>query len=164
MLKLVLLRHAKAEPHGSTDAQRELSARGRDQAAGVGEDLRERGLLPDLVLCSAAVRTRQTWAQVLAQFGEHRPEVRFLEELYGAGPSTVRELLTSGGPASGTVLVVGHEPIMSMTAAQYGGPESDVTALMGVRTGMPTASYAIIDLDGPGEASGTLRELVRSSR
>lgn len=164
MLTLLLLRHAKAEPHGPSDAERELSAHGRVQAQGVGEDLRTRGLLPDLVLCSAAVRTRQTWAQVLAQFGEHHPEERFLEELYGAGPATVRELLTAHGPASGTVLVVGHEPIMSMTAAQYAGPGSDPTALMGARTGMPTAAYAIIDLDGPAEATGTLRELVRPGR
>src|SRR5690625_6692090 len=63
MATLVLLRHAKAEPHGSggADFDRPLSLRGRHQAGGLGGLLTAHDAVPQVVLCSAAVRAAQTW-------------------------------------------------------------------------------------------------------
>ena len=58
MRTLLLMRHAKSswdEP-GLADLERPLAARGRLAAPLVARHLRERGLMPDLVLCSPAVR------------------------------------------------------------------------------------------------------------
>ena len=59
---LVILRHAKAErPAELADADRPLTQRGHADAAAAGAWLAARGYRPDLVLCSPAKRTRQTW-------------------------------------------------------------------------------------------------------
>ncbi|MFI5495377.1 SixA phosphatase family protein [Actinoplanes sp. NPDC051859] len=62
---LILLRHAKAETPGELlDVERRLTDRGRRDASAAGSWLALQGLLPGLVLCSSATRTRQTWHAV----------------------------------------------------------------------------------------------------
>ena len=62
MKTLWLLRHAKASQGGDglADRDRPLNARGRDAAARIGRHLAEREVCPELVLCSSALRTRET--------------------------------------------------------------------------------------------------------
>ncbi|HCX84465.1 MAG TPA: phosphohistidine phosphatase [Micrococcales bacterium] len=146
MPTLVLLRHAKAEPHAASDAARPLALRGRRQAAAVGDALAADGPVPDLVLVSAATRTRQTW-ELLAARLPVRPDVAVLEELYDAGPRTVLSLLRGVDDAVGTVLVVGHEPVMSSTAALLASADSDEHLLDAVHRGVPTAARSVLELD-----------------
>lgn len=146
--RLVLLRHAKAET-GQADALRPLSLTGRAQCADVGHALRASGLAPDRVLVSSALRTRQTWELVRVALGEVvDAEVEVTDRLYGAAPSDVLELVRAVGAAASTVLVVGHEPTTSSTAAVLvrvgSGPEH---ALASVRTGLPTAGYAVLGVE-----------------
>jgi phosphohistidine phosphatase len=63
---LVILRHAKATPYrgDDSDVDRPLTARGRADATAAGHWLAAHDLRPDLVLCSPARRTRETWAAV----------------------------------------------------------------------------------------------------
>ena len=64
MKRLLLLRHAKSSWHDPalTDFERPLNRRGRAAARAIGDYLVRNDLLPDLVLCSAAQRTRETLA------------------------------------------------------------------------------------------------------
>lgn len=164
MPTLILLRHAKAEPAGPTDFQRPLALRGREQLPTVAGHLTKQGLTPDLVLCSAALRTRQTWAGLAAALGgASDTDVSYLEDLYSATPEVVRTAVREHASAgTAVVLVVGHEPIMSMTAAQYADADSDQNAEFSVQMGMPTASMAVIDLPDWESPKGTLRALLRS--
>ena len=75
--RLVILRHAKAEPFAQTDLARQLTARGRASAHDVGRHLQEAGFVPDVALVSTAVRTRETWAEVAEGCGASATEVRF---------------------------------------------------------------------------------------
>src|SRR5699024_3065945 len=97
MPTLVLLRHAKAEAAGPSDVERKLSASGRSQAKRVAARLVTEGLIPDVVLCSAALRAQQTWEQVAAGLTERghgvEPVVHVTEELYSARPETVAGLV-----------------------------------------------------------------------
>lgn len=162
MATLVLLRHAKAEPGGPSDFDRELAPRGREQAARVASHLAEAGLVPAAVVCSAATRTRQTWAHVAAGLpGGSGIPVEYLRELYSATPDLVRETVAAHGPSAGVLLVVGHEPIMSMTAGAYADADSERAAALTVQAGLPTASMAVIDLPTWQASSGTLREVIR---
>ncbi len=63
------MRHAKAEPYAETDADRELTRRGHDDAAEVGRFLADIGIRPDSALVSSALRTRQTWEHVAESTG-----------------------------------------------------------------------------------------------
>ena len=59
---LVIVRHAKSSwDYDVDDHERPLSARGRRDAEALGRLLSQRSLRPDLVFCSTATRTRQTW-------------------------------------------------------------------------------------------------------
>jgi phosphohistidine phosphatase len=147
--RLVLLRHAKAE-HGLDvpDVQRPLTTRGRRQSAEVGTALAAAGLVPDLVLCSPSVRTRQTWQ--LAQTTLHaEPEVAFPDELYDAGVDQVLAAVRAADETAGVVLVVGHEPAMSRTAAALAGLGSDEATYARVQLGVPTAAWSVSTVLGP---------------
>ncbi|MEZ0449107.1 SixA phosphatase family protein [Cellulomonas sp. ICMP 17802] len=160
--RLLLLRHAKAEhPDLIADVQRPLSLVGRRQSARVGARLAADGLVPDLVLCSTSVRTRQTWELARSTLGAD-PTVRYLEDLYYAGSHALAELVRAVPADVRTLLVVGHEPTMSQAAVLLSGPESDPTTLARVRVGVPTAGWSLLevaDWAGLTDASATLRRL-----
>lgn len=109
---LILMRHAKSDwgHAGLPDHDRPLNARGAADAPAMGEWLRAQGYLPDEVLCSTALRTRQTLAGLSLQ-----APARFLPALYHADPATMYEALQE---ATGQiVLMVGHNPGIAAFAA-----------------------------------------------
>jgi len=145
--RLVLLRHAKAEHGGDlADHLRPLSLVGRRQATGVGTTLRTAGVVPELVLCSSSVRTRQTWDLVRSSLGA-QPTVEISDTLYSAGVRALLEVVRTVPAEVRTVLVVGHEPTVSEAAATLAGPGSDEGCLARVRIGMPTGSYSVLETD-----------------
>ncbi|HEY0118773.1 MAG TPA: histidine phosphatase family protein [Cellulomonas sp.] len=147
--RLVLLRHAKAE-HGLDvpDVNRPLTVRGRRQSAEVGTALADAGLVPDLVLCSSSVRTRQTWELAKARLGAE-PPVTYADELYDAGVDQVIAAVRAVHEAAGVVLVVGHEPAMSRTAAALAALGSDEATYARVQAGVPTGSWSVLAPIGP---------------
>lgn len=151
--RLVLLRHAKAEAYAESDEARPLALRGRRQAVGVGAALAEVGLVPDLALVSAAVRTRQTW-ELLASRLPGEPEVRITRDLYDAGTRGVLALVHEVPDDVATLLVVGHEPVMSSLAAYLAGPESDRALLQSVQLGVGTATRCVLEVPGGWAALG----------
>ena len=146
--RLVLLRHAKAEPAGDAtpDEVRPLALRGRRQAGQVGAALRQTGLVPEVALVSPSVRTRQTWELLRGAFGDAEPEVILSDDLYTGGVQDLVALVREVDERVRSVLVVGHEPTISSTAAALAGEGSDETALHRVRTHLSTASYAVLEL------------------
>lgn len=157
----MLLRHAKAEPAGAiVDELRPLTLAGRRQCAAVGASLADAGLLPELVLVSTAVRTRQTWELVRAALGDApEPDVEITDRVYEARAADVVDLLRGVDERVTTVCVVGHEPTMSGATALLGGASAGE-----VRTGLPTATFAVLEVRSwadlePGTA--TLVDVVR---
>jgi len=149
---LLLLRHAKTEAGSGVDVTRALTTAGRDQAYRVAEHVTVR--LPELVLCSSAVRAQQTWQRLAAGLDDLGAvtadlEVAVLDSLYEASPRTVLEAVRERAGEARTVLVIGHEPIMSMTAAALAGPGSDDAGTHVVAAGLPTASLAVLQTDSP---------------
>ncbi|MFI7606974.1 SixA phosphatase family protein [Micromonospora sp. NPDC049366] len=124
---LVLLRHGKAEQNEDLpDADRSLTSRGEADAAASGAWLAKHNLLPDVVLCSTARRTRQTWHQVaMGMTGSPpeggsagpRPEVRYEADAYEAHPDDLLALVHRVDPAARTVLLIAHNPGISLLSA-----------------------------------------------
>ena len=133
MRTLILLRHAKAETPGDLlDFDRALTERGNADADAAGVWLANEKLRPDLVICSPAKRTRQTWqaaAVALAQGDPARsaPEVHYEDGLYFGARTEVFDLVRAVPDTVRTILVVGHNPTMSEVSAmlvpddQYNG-------------------------------------------
>ncbi|MCZ7440530.1 histidine phosphatase family protein [Micromonospora sp. WMMC241] len=136
---LVLLRHAKAEQsREGSDAERPLTARGHADAAAAGAWLARHELLPDVVLCSPARRTRQTWHGVAmgmtgspAEGGPagSKPAVRYEPTAYEAHPDELLELIRAVDPAAGTVLLIAHNPGISLLSALLAPDQADPDGL-----------------------------------
>lgn len=162
MRTLVLLRHAKAEPEGNLgDAQRPLSGQGRRQAGDVGRVLADRIGQFDAILVSAALRTTETAKLVVAGLPDP-PASQVSQDLYGAGPRQVLDLLAELPEDVSRVLVVGHEPTMSSLAAILGGNRDPLTAQ--VSFGIPTSTAVVLDVPVAWSelerGAATLREVI----
>jgi phosphohistidine phosphatase len=146
--KLVLLRHAKsAWPHGVPDHERPLAGKGRRNAQAVGAWFTDEGPVPDLALCSDAVRARHTWEIVCGVLAEPVPTM-IVPALYGAHPQDLLDLLHRVDPAVHVLVVIGHEPTMSETTLLLAGPGSDPTALTRVAAKYPTNGVASLRIPG----------------
>ena len=113
MRHLYVLRHAKSswdEPD-LADRDRPLAPRGRKAAARIAEHLEREAIAPALVLCSGALRTRQTLAALLPVLGGD-VEIRLEEGLYGAGADQVLTRVRETRNAVTSVLVIGHNPTL----------------------------------------------------
>jgi phosphohistidine phosphatase len=110
------MRHAKTEPlaDGMSDRQRELTARGRSDAQLVGRKLRAEGWVPDLILCSPAVRTRQTLERLLSALSAS-PDTRIVDDLYAGARDYLGTVAKCGGDAR-RLMVIGHNPTIHATA------------------------------------------------
>lgn len=163
--QLIVLRHAKTEQEASSDRVRELTARGRRDAQAAGRWLSGQEIDPDLVLTSPAARALSTANLVCDQLGT-KPEVRVVEDLYGASVGEVLDVLAAAatgpgtgpgagagtgpttGPATGPgtggarrVMVVGHNPTMEDLVHEL---QREVTGPWADH--LPTAGIAVLNL------------------
>ena len=139
MKRIILLRHGKAENQelGMQDVDRPLDARGRSQSRHAGLDLLAKGADVDAVLCSTAVRTRQTCEIVCEALGLSANQISYLDDLYLATPFDLMANLCLLPVTVKTVMVVGHNPGLSEFAASF----SNRIGLLG------TAGMAMLDVD-----------------
>ncbi|MFP5282152.1 MAG: SixA phosphatase family protein [Actinomycetes bacterium] len=159
---LVLLRHAKSSwREDLPDHERPLNGRGRRDAYAVGEALLADGLTPDLVYCSAAVRTRQTWERV-AEAGVRAGEVTYTERIYDASRDALAEVVAGTPAAVRTLLLVGHAPGVPALADFLAGPGSEPQALSRMQSEYPTSAIAVFAVVG--DWSGADRDHARLLR
>ncbi|MFJ6632178.1 SixA phosphatase family protein [Streptomyces sp. NPDC091376] len=141
--RLVVLRHAKsAWPPDVDDRDRPLAERGLRDAPAAGRWLRDADCVPDLVLCSPAVRTRQTWDLVAEQLPTS-PPVRHDPRLYGADAGELLAVVRETPDTVATLLLVGHNPavqdlVLQLTAEALGD------ALDRTREKFPTSAIAVL--------------------
>jgi phosphohistidine phosphatase len=110
--RLILVRHAKSDWPDVPDRERPLAKRGRREAPSAGHWLREHGYQPDVVVCSVARRTRQTWELIAPELGGS-PVVRFEQRAYDAGAQTLLYLARELPGSCRTALFVGHNPAVT---------------------------------------------------
>ncbi|MFI6934262.1 SixA phosphatase family protein [Streptomyces sp. NPDC050287] len=140
---LVVLRHAKsAWPSGVPDHERPLAPRGRRDAPAAGRALAEADLLPDLAVCSTAVRARQTWELASGQWGTP-PPVRFAAEVYAADVPELLDVVHAVPAEVDTLLLVGHNPGLEELVLDLAGDGLD-DALEEVRLKFPTSAIAVL--------------------
>ena len=110
MRTLHLLRHAKSswDDAGLADHDRPLAPRGIRAATRMEEHLRDEDVRPDLVLCSSAVRARQTLDHVRPALGDAL--VKIEPRIYEASADDILELLRGLAEPIRSVMVVGHNP------------------------------------------------------
>lgn len=110
MVTLVLIRHAKSDwgHAGLADHDRPLNARGEQDAPRMAAALAARGVRPDRLLSSTALRARTTAATFADALGV---DVELVPDLYGASPRTLTQQATASG--ADAVVIVAHDPGLS---------------------------------------------------
>ncbi|MGK5695298.1 SixA phosphatase family protein [Streptomyces sp. URMC 128] len=145
--RLVVLRHAKsAWPLDVADHERPLAPRGRRDAPAAGRALAEADCLPDLALCSTAVRASRTWELAAAEWGTP-PPVRFDRRLYAASPAGLLAVVHEVSAEVETLLLIGHNPGLEELVLALAGDGLDDT-LERVRTKFPTSAIAVLSWYG----------------
>ena len=145
MLRLLLLRHAKAVAHNAQDHSRALAPRGREDARGLGLYLREQHLLPDVILTSDALRTQET-AMIVAKALNDTIGITRDKKLYLAEAQALLKYVQNIPQQAKTCLLIGHNPGFHELAQGLVG-YGDRYAAARLRTAMPTCALAVLDFD-----------------
>lgn len=144
---IVLVRHSKsAWGLDVADHERPLSGRGKRDAAALGHHLTSAGLLPGAVVCSTAVRARDTWTRAL-KGGATQAPVQYLERVYEGEARDLTRVLRGTSDDVSTVLMVGHAPgipdLVEHLAARTKGK-----AWKQLDTKFPTSALAVLHFTG----------------
>lgn len=144
--QLLLVRHAQAADFvpGLKDHQRPLTGYGIEQATAVGTALQSHGVRIDRVLCSSAIRTRQTCDALGLD-----AVVEYSDDLYNAGSETILESVRLLAETIGTAMIIGHGPGLPTLAMQLAGPGSDQQGLDVINSRYPVATVSDFEIDGP---------------
>lgn len=143
-MRLWLLRHAKSSWRDEElpDIERPLAPRGQRAADRIARYIVQESIHPELVLCSPAIRARETLGRVLPSLGG--PEVSVEPELYTFEPDPLLVRLQSVPDRIASVMLVGHNPAihrLAITLARTGDRRADLVAHY------PTGALAELELE-----------------
>lgn len=143
--RLVLLRHAKAaaEDAGVDDRARPLAPRGEADAPAAGRWLREHALLPDLVVCSPALRARRTWERAAAAAAGEACPVRVDQRVYEASVRVLADVVRETPDEVDTLVLVGHNPGIQGLAVHL-AVANDAPVMSRVYEDFPTNGLAVL--------------------
>jgi phosphohistidine phosphatase len=146
--RLIVMRHAKAEPFASTDHARRLTDRGRAGARDAGAHLRDEGVVPDYAVVSSAQRTRDTWVEVAEAAGADCP-VDFDDALFTGSADVVVDALRDCPADARTVMFVGHNPTAAYLCHHLDDGEGHPEAVSGLLKGFPPCALAVLEIAVP---------------
>ncbi|KFC52739.1 histidine phosphatase family protein [Micrococcus luteus] len=147
---LIVLRHAKAGwPDAADDHARPLAERGHAQAPAAGDWLREHDLVPDAVVCSDALRTRQTCVWVCERLGELAPTPYLDPRLYGADAARALAIVNETEETTRRLLVVGHMPWVQELGMRLMSLDSDQDAALRMSEHYPTLGMQVFRVEKP---------------
>src|SRR5215510_12737237 len=135
MKTLFLLRHAKSSWKDETlaDFERPLNRRGKRAAETIGNYFKSEAIVPELIVCSPAVRARETLALV-SKAAKWSTEVRYDQRIYEASGMRLAEVVSQIDNDRKVAMLVGHNP----------GMEELLLLLTAESVGIPTGTCAKI--------------------
>ena len=140
---LLLMRHGKSDWSSKIDKDfdRVLASRGISDAPMMGNWIKTNQYLPDQIICSPAIRAKQTVEHVCSQIDVAITNVYWDERIYGADIKKLLGVLSETQDKIKTLLMVGHNPGFS-DLIDYLCPNNGL-----IRKHMPTAAIAVISLN-----------------
>ncbi len=145
MTTLYVLRHAKSswDDPALADRDRPLAPRGERAAARIATYVARERISPALVLCSPAVRARETLEAILPELRSD-PELSYEAGLYGAYADGLVERLRAVPDAVPSVLLVGHNPGLHELVLLLADPATAERP----REKFPTGALATLEFSG----------------
>ena len=147
MRTISLLRHAKSSWSDPTlaDDERPLAKRGRRDGKRIARHVSRAGIEPSLVLCSSAVRARETLELVRPALGGATVQVE--DELYAASADRLLERIRALPDEVGSVMLIGHNPGLQDLALLLASTGEERARL---EAKFPTAALATLTVTKPG--------------
>lgn len=152
---LTLIRHAKSSWKApvASDFDRPLNRRGGRDAPRMGAELARLGIQFDTVLCSSAVRARETLAGLRQGMSIDDNCIEYRRELYLAPAQRLYDMVRDLAGTRKDIALIGHNPGIEDLAARLSGGDIEY---------MPTCCVVRIALQNPAE--GGRIEFVRLAR
>ena len=122
MKKIIIMRHAKSDwSDGSLrDFDRPLNDRGRNAAPIMGKEIKERGLTPDLIISSPALRAKMT-AEAVAKNSGYMKDIVWNDGFYFGYTNEILNVIKNVDKSNHSVMVFGHNPTWSTLAEMLSG-------------------------------------------
>ena len=152
MKTILILRHAKSSWKDSdlSGHDRPLNKRGKREAPQMGQLLKEKGLLPEVILSSTARRARDT-AQIAAENCSYDGEIRYIPDLYRADVEDILGILQGLEDRFETAMLVGHNPELEMLLSVLSGEEESLTTAALAQVELPIQSWKELDPERGGK-------------
>lgn len=141
MKMLYVIRHAKSswsEP-GLDDFDRPLNDRGRADAPEMARRMKEKGIHPDLIISSTALRARKTAHMFAETLGYPAEKIVLKPDLYETDIDTVFDVVRQIDPDASQVLLFGHNPTFTYFVNDLASARID---------NIPTCGIAAIAVNG----------------
>jgi phosphohistidine phosphatase len=170
MKTLFLMRHAKSDwsSPAATDHDRPLNRQGEKAAPQMSLYMNAQKYEPEIVLCSSAERTQQTWTAM--ELNQPKPPTfKTVPALYHASSTKILETICSVEPEYSNALLIGHNPGMHEVASRLTGEMQLGSQSLSSISAFPTAALAVLtfDIDAWSEvdwANGTLIDFMAPKR
>ena len=132
---VILFRHGKSDwdAQYDSDHDRPLAKRGIRDAKRMGKFLSKRAEIPELILSSTALRTRET-TKLAMEAGNWDVDIELEKKIYGASLEEIINIIKSQDNKYNSICLVGHEPLFSTI----------ITLINNKRIKFPTATMARI--------------------
>jgi phosphohistidine phosphatase len=116
MKTLYLARHAKSywKDQSIPDFDRPLNSRGKRDAPFMGEVLKDKKVIPDLIISSPAKRTKKTAIEIASKIGYSEKKILYKEELYEASSNTILKVLNKIDEKYNSVMIFAHNPGLTL--------------------------------------------------
>jgi len=150
MKTLILIRHAKScwDNPSLEDFLRPLNKRGKKDAPLMAQKLKDKQIIPDLIISSPSIRTEQTLGYFLEKFNSNK-KVIFDENIYEAPYENLLQIIRQIDNLHKTIFLIGHNP----------GLNNLVNSLIdNFINNIPTTGIVRIDFD-----TGSWKEINRSN-
>ena len=111
---VILFRHGKSDWDAKYDSDhdRPLAKRGIRDAKRMGKFLSKRAEVPELILSSTALRTRET-TKLAMEAGNWDVDIELEKKIYEASLEEIINIIKSQDNKYNSICLVGHEPIFS---------------------------------------------------
>ena len=118
---LFLVRHAKSSwDNELPDFERPLKKRGINDATLVSKHLSHSHILPDIILCSAAERTKLTAKIFINNLALAHVNIEYLQDLYDFSGESLLQVIESCDDSFGSVMLFGHNYALTNFVNKYG--------------------------------------------
>lgn len=115
MKRIILIRHGKSAWNDPNlrDHDRPLAERGERDVTFMADRLQSEDRIPELILCSSALRATQTAELIVKKLGINPQKLKTYKELYHASPFQMATVLKDQDDSINTIALVGHNPGMN---------------------------------------------------